>query len=180
MNRVQKAELIDSLTKEFSENASVFVCDYKGMTVSETEALRNELKTVEAKSRVVKNTLAKIALDKTEHKDLELNGTNFLIWGNDQISIAKKLVAYAKDLEKSKAEDSKNEFVIKGASIEGEIVDAKGVDTVSKLPGRQELLGMLAYIWSAPAQQFAYALNALPTNFATALNNLKEKKEQEV
>ena len=159
MTKTQKAEIIEVLSSEFKEAQSVIFCDYKGLSVGELEGLRNLARSKEAKVQVVKNTLATIALKNADLEGIELLDTNILVWGEDSVATSKVVSDFAKDNEK---------FVIKSAYIDAEISDAARVEAFAKLPGRDELLGMLAATWMAPL-----------TNLGFGLNALKEKKEQE-
>jgi large subunit ribosomal protein L10 len=159
MTKTQKAEIIEVLSNEFKTAQSVIFCDYKGLTVSELEGLRKIARSKEAKVQVVKNTLATISLKNAELEGIELNDTNILVWGEDSVATSKVVSEFAKDNEK---------FVIKSAYIDREVADTAKVEAFAKLPGREELLGMLAATWMAPVQNFTIGLNAL-----------KEKKEEE-
>ena len=159
MTKTQKAEIIEVLSNEFKDAQSVIFCDYKGLSVGELESLRKIAREKEAKVQVVKNTLAMIALDKAELSGIELKDTNILVWGEDSVATSKVVSEFAKTNET---------FVIKSAYVDREAADAAKVEAFAKLPGREELLGMLAATWMAPVQNFTIGLNAL-----------KEKKEEE-
>ncbi len=159
MTKTQKAEIIETLSNEFKTAQSVIFCDYKGLTVGELEGLRKIARSKEAKVQVVKNTLATISLKNAELEGIELNDTNILVWGEDSVATSKVVSEFAKDNET---------FVIKSAYIDREVADAAKVEAFAKLPGREELLGMLAATWMAPV-----------ANFTIGLNALKEKKEEE-
>jgi large subunit ribosomal protein L10 len=159
MTKSQKAEIIDFLSEEFKTANCVVMCDYKGLSVSELEGLRKIARGKEAKVRVVKNTLATIALKNADLEGIEVKDTNIFVWGEDSVATSKTVAEFAKGAEK---------FVIKTAYIDNEAADAAKVEAFSKLPGREELLGMLAATWMAPVQNFTIGLNAL-----------KEKKEEE-
>ena len=159
MTKTQKAEIIEVLSNEFKEAQSVIFCDYKGLGVSKLEGLRNAARAKEAKVQVVKNTLATIALSNAELTGVELKDTNILVWGNDSVATSKVVSEFAKDNDK---------FIIKSAYIDRAVADSAKVEAFAKLPGREELLGMLAATWMAPL-----------TNLGFGLNALREKKEQE-
>jgi large subunit ribosomal protein L10 len=159
MTKTQKAEIIEVLSEEFKSAQSVIFCDYKGLSVSELESLRKIAREKEAKVQVVKNTLATISLKNAELEGIDIKDTNILVWGEDSVSTAKVVSQFAKDNEK---------FVIKSAYVDREAADAAKVEAFAKLPGREELLGMLAATWMAPL-----------TNLGFGINALKEKKEQE-
>jgi large subunit ribosomal protein L10 len=159
MLKAKKAEVIEQLTNDFANTTAVVICDYKGLTVSELEELRNAARAKDTQVQVVKNTLATIALEKADLTGIEIKDTNIFIWGEDSVATSKVVAEFAK----------KNElFVIKSAYVDREASDAAKVEAFAKLPGREELLGMLAATWMAPV-----------ANFTIGLNALKEKKEEE-
>ena len=159
MTKTQKAEIIEVLSNEFKTAQSVIFCDYKGLSVSELEGLRKIATEKEAKVQVVKNTLATISLKNAELTGIELKDTNILVWGEDSVATAKVVAEFAKGNEK---------FVIKSAYVDREASDAAKVEAFAKLPGREELLAMLAATWMAPV-----------ANFTIGLDALRQKKEEE-
>jgi len=159
MKKEEKKQIVEELSKEFNSDVSVFYADFKGQSVKELEVLRKAVREAEGKARVVKNTLAKIAF-KNNGIEVEFEENNIFVWGEDQITLAKILTKHAKDY--------KDTFKIKGAVIEGEVKDAAYVEEISKLPTKDELLGMVAFMMKAPIAKFAWGLN-----------KLIEKKEQE-
>lgn len=159
MTKTQKAEIIEVLSTDFKNAQAVIFCDYKGLSVSDLEGLRKIARAKEAKVQVVKNTLATLALEKADLTGVELKDTNILVWGEDSVATSKVVSEFAKDNEK---------FIIKSAYVDREASDATKVEAFAKLPGRDELLGMLAATWMAPLTCIGFGLNAL-----------KEKKEQE-
>ena len=159
MTKTQKAEIIEVLSNEFKDAQTVIFCDYKGLSVANLEGLRNSARAKEAKVQVVKNTLATIALSNAELTGVELKDTNILVWGADSVATSKVVADFAKTNEK---------FVIKSAYIDREAADAAKVEAFAKLPGREELLAMLAATWMAPV-----------ANFTIGLDALRQKKEAE-
>jgi len=159
MTKTQKAEIIEVLSTEFKDAQAVVLCDYKGLSVSDLEELRSMARAKETKVQVVKNTLATIALKNVDLEGIEIKDTNIFVWGEDSVATSKVAADFAKKHEL---------FVIKSAYIDREAADAGKVEAFAKLPGREELLGMLAATWMAPL-----------TNLGFGLNALKEKKEQE-
>jgi len=152
MKKALKQQVVEELSKEFNSDVSVFYADFKGQTVKDLEKLRNTIREAEGKVRVVKNTLARIAF-KNNGIEVDFEENNVFIWGEDQITLAKIITKHAKDY--------KDSFKIKGAVIEGEVKDAAYVEEVSKLPTKDELLGMVAFMMKAPVAKFAWGLNKL-------------------
>ncbi|MGP1451053.1 MAG: 50S ribosomal protein L10 [Wolinella sp.] len=159
MTRNEKSQIIETLTAEFKVASAIAVCDYKGLTVRQFEALRKSARDNGAKVQVIKNTLASIALENADAKGLELKETNVFVWSEDQISLSKTIVKFA--------EGSNEKFKVKFGFYEGSIVNSAHIEAVSKLPSRDELIGMLLSVWTAPARYFV-----------TALDNLKKQKEE--
>jgi large subunit ribosomal protein L10 len=160
MTKAQKAEVIDFLTSSFKETEAIAVCDYKGLTVKELEELREKVREIGGHTQVVKNTLANIALKNAGKEGYDLNETNILIWGEDQLMIAKTVAKFAKDNDEL--------FAIRKAYLDGEFKEAADLIALSKLPGREELLGMLLSVWTAPLR-----------GMVTGLDNLSKKLEEQ-
>ena len=70
MKRSEKKELVDKLKDELDTSSSVIVAHYSGLTVSESEKIRAEMRNNGAKFKVTKNRLTKLALEQTKFKDL--------------------------------------------------------------------------------------------------------------
>ena len=160
MTRAQKEQLVAELTTAFSESNAIVVCDYKGTKCQELEKVRALAAENGAKVKVVKNTLATLALKNAGIDDLELRDTNLIVWGEDQISTCKVADKAATEFKKT--------FSIKTGALEGKKVDLDTIMAMAKLPSRDELLGMLLNVWQAPIRNFVIGLDAL-----------RKKKEEE-
>jgi large subunit ribosomal protein L10 len=152
MTKTKKAEVIEQLRVAFENTTAVVICDYKGLTVSDLEELRTAAKAKDTSVQVVKNTLATIALNNAGMSGVEIKDTNIFVWSDDVISASKIAADFAKKSDK---------FVIKAGYLDGEAADADKIVAFSKLPGREELLGMLAATWMAPVANFTIGLDAL-------------------
>jgi len=152
MNKTQKAEIVNALTEEFKSANAVVMCDYRGLSVSDLESLRKIARAKDARVQVVKNTLATIALTNAGMSGIDIKDTNIFVWGPDAIAASKVAVDFGKENEK---------FSIRTAYIDGEAADEKKVRAFATLPGREELLGMLASVWMGPVRNFTIGLDAL-------------------
>jgi len=159
MLKSKKAEVIADLTAAFANTTAVVICDYKGLTVGKLEVLRKAARAKDTSVQVVKNTLATIALNNADMTGVEIKDTNIFIWSDDVISAAKVAADFAKDNE---------QFVIKAGYLDKEPADIAKIEAFAKLPGREELLGMLAATWMAPI-----------TNMAVGIDALRKKLEEE-
>jgi len=153
MTKARKVELIDFLSQEFKESEAIIVCDYKGLTVKELESLREQARVLDVKVQVVKNTLAKISMQKAEIDVVEMQDMNLVIWGVEQIATCKVASKFASSI--------KDKFNIKAGILEGKATDVTTVEAMAKLPGKEELLGMLASVWMAPVRNLTIGLDAL-------------------
>lgn len=160
MTRTQKAEVIDQLTTGFKACEAIAICDYRGLTVKQLEALRKEVKAAGGNTQVVKNTLANIALKNAGKEGYDLSDTNIIMWAEDALSLAKAVVKFS--------EANKDLFSIRKAFMDGEFKEDSDLVTLSKLPGREELLGMLLSTWTAPIRMFV-----------TGMDNLSKKNADE-
>ncbi|MGW8168474.1 MAG: 50S ribosomal protein L10 [Sulfurovaceae bacterium] len=158
MTKAEKQQLVAELTNEFKEASAIIVCDYKGMSVYELESIRKNARENDAKVKVVKNTLASIALKNADQEGLELVNTNLVIWGSDQLSTCK--------IADKAATAFKEKFAVKSGLLEGKVTDVATITAMAKLPGREELLGMLLNVWNGPARSIAIGLQALATKRA--------------
>ena len=153
MTRTKKEEIVKELSQSFANQGAIIVCDYKGMSVQALEGVRKLAKENNVHVQVVKNTLAKLALKNANCEELELTQNNIFLCGEDQI-------ATCKVADKS-AQANKEHFKIKTGLIESKAVDVATIEAMAKLPGREELIGMLLNVWLAPVRNWTIGLQAL-------------------
>ena len=168
MDRSQKEEQVKEIAEIFDNSGSVVMAEYSGMTVAEMTELRAKLREQGASIRVVKNRLAKIAL---KGKPFEaagdmLTGPVAIAWADDMISAPKVTVEFAKD---SKA------FAIKGGFMGEEVFGADGIVALSKLPSREELIGMAAARLIGQASEVAQRLMSQGSALSGAIKVIEEK-----
>ena len=168
MDRKQKAEMVEMLKGVFAESGSVVMAEYSGMTVAEMTELRAKLREQGATIRVVKNRLAKIALKGTPAEGASgmLTGPVAIAYAEDMISAPKVVVEFAKD---------NDAFNVIGGFMGDEIFDTAGIDALSKLPSREELIGMAAQRLIGQASQVGQRLMSQGSALAGALKVIEEK-----
>ena len=168
MDRSQKEEMVKTLEGIFDSSGSVVMAEYSGMTVAEMTELRAKLREKGATIRVVKNRLAKLAM---AGKPFEAAGAMFtgpvaIAYAEDMTSAPKVAVDFAKD--------SKS-FNIIGGFMGEEVLDASGVESLSKLPSREELIGMAAQLLLAPVTSVAQRLTSPASALSGAIKTIEEK-----
>ncbi|MDR3162874.1 MAG: 50S ribosomal protein L10 [Helicobacteraceae bacterium] len=157
MTKTEKAEIVNSLTEAFMSAEAVLICDYKGLNVREFEDLRNQVRKLGGSTRVAKNTLASIALKNAKKEGLTLKETNVFIWGGETLGVIKTIAKFAENRET---------FAIKQGYIDNQRVDGEYINALSKLPSREELIGMLLSVWIAPLRGFVTGLDNLSKKLA--------------
>jgi large subunit ribosomal protein L10 len=161
MIRAKKAESIETLKGVFANAGAVVVTHYQGLSVAEITDLRGRLRKEGAALKVVKNRLAQKALNGAGDSAAALfKGPVAIAYGPDPVSSAKVAAAYAKDNEK---------FSIVGAMMGKDVLDARGVEALSKLPSLDQIRGKLIGLLQAPATRVAGVLQAPPAKLARVL-----------
>ncbi|MCB2107444.1 MAG: 50S ribosomal protein L10 [Rhodobacteraceae bacterium] len=153
MNREQKQELITSLNALLAQQSFIAVTQNKGLTVAEAQSLRKQMRDAGAGFKVAKNRLARLALAGTKFEGLSdmLKGPTGIAFSKDPVAAAKVCAKFAKDNEK---------LIIVGGSLDGQTMDAAGVQTLASLPSLNELRGKIIGLIQAPATKIAGVLQA--------------------
>jgi len=172
LTRSEKTQLIENLTEEFTNASAVVVCDFKGMTVSKLESFRNLARESELKAKVVKNTIAGISLEKADKSGLTLKDNNLFVWGEDLVTLAKVVKKFEKD--------NGDNFTVRFGHFEGKAVDSAQIEAYSKLASKEEFLGMLLSVWTAPIRNTLYVWTAKQRELVTVLEQIKQQKEGQV
>ena len=172
MDRTQKGEVLGEIKEAFANVASVVIADYRGITVPVVTAMRDDFRKNGCHYRVLKNTLVKIAVKGSKMEPLTqlMTGTTAVIWttGDAPQPPATVALKWAKDEPK---------FKIKGGYYEGQVLDAKGVETLSKMPGKNEIRASMLMTFLAGPQNFVAQIAAPVQNFAYLLDARKRQLE---
>jgi large subunit ribosomal protein L10 len=152
----EKEALVNEIETLAKKSASVLIVGYQKMTVKELSTLRRNLRKANSQFGVYKNTLVRRAAVKLGVKDdalnTALNGANGFIFTSDALEVSKAVVKFSKTNEK---------LIIKGAIQDGKFMDAAQVKVLASLPGRQQLLSMLASALQGPIRKLAVAVKAV-------------------
>jgi large subunit ribosomal protein L10 len=170
VDRAQKEKVVEELGQIFESSGVVVVSPSEGLTVAEMQDLRRRASAAEATVRVAKNRLAKIAVQGTPAEGIAdyLDGMTVLTFSEDPVAAAKVVEDYAKDNKK---------FEILGGAMGGTKLDRAGVEAVSKMPSREELIASIVGCIGAPASNIAGAIGAPASNIASILSTIEEKQE---
>ncbi len=168
MDRAQKEQLVDELGQIFESSGVVVVAHYVGLTVVEMQDLRARARAAGGAVRVAKNRLAKIALEGKPCESIAdlLTGMTVLTYSEDPVAAARVAQEFAKENPK---------LVILGGAMGENELDAAGVEAVSKMPSREELISTIAGMLGAPASNIAGAIGAPASNIASILSTIEDK-----
>jgi len=172
MSRNEKVSIVDGLSSRLETAPFIALADYRGISVAEVTDLRAKFKEAGVHYEVIKNKLAKRAIDGTDKEALAemLSGmTTWIISGEDPIAAAKLLKAETQELVKDE------KFAIKGGFFDGELLDSKGVTDVAELPSKDELFAMLLGLLQKGPQQVLGVVQAPARDLVTLLKNYEAK-----
>ena len=131
--------IVRQLSDEFARAEGMVIVSLSGLTVAETEDLRNALAERGVRLRMVRNRLARLALKNRglEAGDELFNGSVACAWGSseDAINVAKVVSKAAKRADPKK----KAKLAFKGGFFEGNLLDARSAAALADLPGKNEL-----------------------------------------
>jgi len=170
MKTEDKVRAVEELKQSFATAKGVYFADFQGMTVATATNLRNKCRAAGVSFTVVKNTLARRALDPETAKALDpiLRGpTAIAVSAEDEIVPAKILADFLKEFERP---------ALKAGIIDGKVMGKAQVETLAKLPGRDVLLSRFAGGLKSPVSKLHMALSSPMQKLAMALKQVSEKK----
>lgn len=153
MQKAQKNELIAEVNGSLKDSSALVVVHYKGLTVAEISDFRKKARETGTTLRVVKNLLAKRAVQGTDFEVANelLKGQTALAYSKDPVAAAKCVVEYAKTNEK---------LVVVGGAFSQKIMSPKEVEQLAKMPSLDELRARIVGMLKTPATRIASVLQA--------------------
>ena len=151
----KKAEIVKQTADLINNAESAIVVDYRGLTVAEVTDLRKQLRDAGVKMSVIKNKILDRAVEGTDYEDLKSTfvGPTAVAFSNeDPIAPAKILKNFA---------DDHDALEIKGGFIEKSVKTLDEINEYANMPGREELLSMLASALQDPMRKIARAVKAV-------------------
>ncbi len=172
MDKQSKREIVDSLRDDLKDVKSIFLVNFKGLTVEKDTQLRRKMRENGARYVVVKNTLLKIAFADTDFSQVndQLVGNTALAYNPEDI------VGLAKLVKEFAGENDAFEF--KAGIVEGKAIDLKGLETLAKLPPKEVLISKMMYMMNYPVQGLVTALSGVSRNLVVVLDQIKQQKDQ--
>ena len=169
LTRTKKKELIEDYQDGLAAAPHAFLLSFKGITVPQATELRSRIREKGGKYRVVKNTLALIAVDGKglAHLKDQFQGPTAVAYINDDVvGLAKALTDFKKDVPA---------IEFKGGVVDGKPIAGADVDSLAKMPSREELLTKLVYLLQSPITRLARGLAAIPRQLVVVLDQVARR-----
>ena len=171
LNLAQKKELVTDLNRKFGDKKILILVDYKGLNVPKMADLRARLREVNVELIVVKNTLLSRAAEGTDVELVRdyLEGPNAIVMSYDDPVVPMKVLReFAKENDK---------LEIKAGVLQGGLLGYQDLKALSDLPSREVLLAQVLSTMNAVPTGFVRALNNVPERLVYALQAIKDQKE---
>ena len=171
LNLDSKKEVVAEISARLAKAQAVVLAEYRGLPVEAITVLRARARKNGVYLRVLKNTLARRAVQGTPFEKLSDQMVGPLAYGisDDPVAAAKVLHAYARENDK---------LVIKGGAIPGHLMNAKEVGQLATMPSREELIARLMGTMQAPIAKFVQTLNEVPGKFVRTVAAVRDQKEK--
>ncbi len=167
----EKQAVVAEVAEVASNSLSAVAAEYRGLNVGQLTELREKARSTGVYVRVVKNSLAKLAVKGTEFECMQdhMSGPLMLAFSKDDPGSAARLFRdFAKDNDQLK--------IMLGA-VGGNAIDAADISKLANLPTRDEALSMLMSVMQAPVIKLARTLNEVPSKLVRTIDAVRLAKE---
>jgi large subunit ribosomal protein L10 len=166
-----KKAIVAEVNETATSALSLVIADARGVTVDGMTALRKDARESNVTIRVVRNTLAKRAMEGTEYECVNdsLSGPSLFGFSMEDPGAAARLFknfAKGNDL-----------FEVKTLAVSGQMLGAEQLDVLAKLPTRDQALSLLMSVMKAPATKLVQTMNEVPGKLVRTLAAVRDQKE---
>jgi large subunit ribosomal protein L10 len=166
-----KKEIVAEVAEVASKAVSVVAADYRGLTASQMTKLRANARTAKVSLKIVRNTLARIALTGTEFECLNssLTGPILLAFSSDEPGATAKLM---RDFAKEN-----NKLDVRAISLGGQLYDKSHLDSVAKLPTKDEAIARLMSVMQAPISKLVRTMAEPQAKLVRTIAAIRDTKQ---
>jgi len=167
----EKKVVVSEVAEVAASAHSAVAAEYRGLSVEQMSALRAKARESGVYLRVVKNTLAKRAVEGTEFECMRegLSGPLVLAFSQEEPGAAARLV---KDFAKQH-----NQLVPRLVAFDGKMLDASDLDRLASMPTREQALSLLMAVMKAPVEKLARTLNEVPGKLVRTVAAIRDQKQ---
>ena len=169
-SRETKQKDLEALTSSLENSTSAMIVSFNNLTVVKDMEFRNRLREAGAEYRVVKNTLARIAVKGTDFEQAteSFKGVTAIAWTDgDPVILSKAVSKFMKD--------NADHYSFKSGVVDGRLVDLQQLTTIANLPSKEELISKLLFVINAQAQRLVTVINAVPRDLAIVIKQIGDK-----
>ena len=172
VSRATKEVLKDQIAERFQNSTASLVAEYAGITAEELASLRVELRNSQTEFRIIKNRVAKKAIEHSvpnaEAIKPQLKGpVGVAHMYGDVAAGTKVLLAFAKQNEK---------FKVTGGVMDGKALTAEDIKALSELPSKEELIAKIIGTLVSPHRGLLQVMNGVGSNLVRVINAIKDTK----
>jgi large subunit ribosomal protein L10 len=171
LNFAQKEAIVAEVAEVAKSAFSAVGAEYRGLTVGQLTKLRVEARKAGVYVRVVKNSLARRALEDTDFACMQegLTGPLILAFSQEDPGAAARVAeAFAKEHDK---------YQVRLVAVGGKLLEPSQLGDLAKMPTREQALSMLMAVMKAPVQKLAATINEVPGKLVRTLAAIRDAKE---
>ena len=171
MKRSEKEAIIAEVAEKAARAVAMYFADFSKLTVAEETELRREFRKSGVEYNVVKNTLARKALQQLTGYDRvydKLVGPTGIAFSYDDPSTPAKII--------KKYSEKLGKFKLKAAVIEKQVYDASKLNELANMPSRKDMIAAILGSLQAPASGIVGAINAVARDLVYVLDAIEKKK----
>ncbi len=171
LNRAQKEAIVAEVAEVAATAHSAIAAEYRGLTVEDMTRLRVEARKAGVYLRVVKNTLARRAIEETDFACMQegLTGPLVLAFSQEDPGAAARVIN-----EFSKEHDK---LVVRLVSIGGKLLEPSDIETLAKMPTYDQAVSLLMAVMKAPVEKLARTINEVPGKLVRTVAAIRDAKE---
>lgn len=172
MKRAQKEEIVASIRSDLQDAKSVILCNHTGIDVNTVNELRAEFRANDVSYRVVKNTLAKIAISDTEVDEISqlFKGPTAIAYSQeDAVSPARVIKDFAEEHE---------EYEVRGGYLDGSQLDEEDVFELAEMPTKDEMRAKFLNLMETVPSKFLRTLKAAQNDFVQVLKARSQEMDE--
>ncbi|MCX4026304.1 50S ribosomal protein L10 [Endozoicomonas sp. SM1973] len=167
-----KKAIVAEVNEAAKSALSAVIADYRGLTVDQMTALRKQAREGSVYLKVVRNTLARRAVEGTDYECLQeaLTGPTVIAFSNEDPGAAARVIQdFAKE---------NKELEVKALSIGGQLLGPEQIDVLAKMPTLDQARAMLMSVMIAPVTKLARTLNEFPAKITRAVAAVRDQKKE--
>lgn len=171
LNRAEKEAIVAEVAEVAGSAYSAVAAEYAGLTVEEMTDLRVQARKEGVFLKVVKNTLAKRAVEDTEFECMQdgLTGPLLLAFGREDPGSAARVVdGFAKDNDK---------LVVRLVAIGGQLLEPSEIKTLAKMPTYDQAISLLMAVMLAPVEKLTRTINEVPGKLVRTVAAVRDQKQ---